>query len=343
MRDGLDKGVDVKVLDRRRHDLVVVFHELVSGLELLHDLRGIGLISLGEHQDFLATGILDTLGNPCVSPADGLGCIDQKRDDVNVVELEQRTLVELGTQTVLGLVNTRGVNKDQLVAGAVDDGAHAAASRLRHRRGDGDLLAVAGVEQRGLAGVGATDQRNEAAAEAGLHVAKAHRAIILLAQGVELLVAHALKRVALLDTLDAFGIHRVQGLVVQNLIGRLHIVGHGNPFLNKAERVGKYQQAHNRGSDGKNVDGGGGDILRTLSQRMELLSRQVDDRLHGGVAQLAVNHQPAADDNRAPLGNIEPHNAAGNDGAHARHEHDLNVALGLDGRDEALHGIGERL
>ena len=76
---------------------------------------------------------------------------------------------------------------------------------------------------------------------------------------------------------------------------------------------------------------------------MKFLGRQVDDRLHGGVAQLAVNHQATADDNRGPLGNVEPHDAAGNDGAHARHEHDLNVALGLNGGDEALHGVGERL
>ena len=41
--------------------------------------------------------------------------------------------------------------------------------------------------------------------------------------------------------------------------------------------MGKYQQAHNRGGDGKNVYGGGGDVLRTLGQRMELLGRQVDD------------------------------------------------------------------
>ena len=107
-------------------------------------------------------------------------------------------------------MNTWGIDKDQLVARAIDDGTHAAAGRLRHRRGDGDLFAVAGIEQRGLAGVGTTDQGNEAAAEAGLHVAKAHRAIVLAAQGVELLIAHALKRVELLDVLDAFGIHRFQ-------------------------------------------------------------------------------------------------------------------------------------
>ena len=76
---------------------------------------------------------------------------------------------------------------------------------------------------------------------------------------------------------------------------------------------------------------------------MELLGRQVDDGLHGGVTQLAMNHQATADDNRGPLGNVEPHNAAGNDGAHARNEHDLDVALGLDGGDKTLHGVGERL
>ena len=76
---------------------------------------------------------------------------------------------------------------------------------------------------------------------------------------------------------------------------------------------------------------------------MKFLGRQVDDRLHGGIAQLAVNHQAAANDNRGPLGNVEADNAAGNDGTNARHEHDLNVALGLNGGDEALHGVGERL
>ena len=273
VRNGLDKGIDVEILDRRSHDLVVIFHELVGGLKLLHDLCGVGLIGLGEHQDLLGTGVLDALGNPSVSPADRFGGINQKRDDIDIVQFEQRALVELGSQTVLGLMNTRGIDKDQLVAGTVDDGAHAAAGRLGHRRGDGDLFAIAGIKQRGLAGVGTTDQGHEAAAKTRLNVAKAREVVVLVVQGVELLITHALKRVELLDILELLGIHRVQSLVVQDLIGRLHIVGHGNPFLNKAERVGKYQHAHNRGGDGKNVYRGGGDVLRTLSQRMELLGR----------------------------------------------------------------------
>ena len=72
---------------------------------------------------------------------------------------------------------------------------------------------------------------------------------------------------------------------------------------------------------------------------MDLLGRQIDNRLHGGIAQLAVNHQAAADDDRSPLGNIKPHDAAGNDGTHTRHEHDLDITLGLDGGDEALHRV----
>ena len=146
VRNGLDEGIDVKVLDRRRHDLVVIVHELVGCLELLHDLCGVGLIGLGEHQDLLAAGALDALGNPGISPADRLGGVNQKRDDVNIVQLEQRTLVELGTQAILGLMNTRGIDKDQLVAGTIDDGAHTAAGRLCHRRGDGNLFAVAGIK-----------------------------------------------------------------------------------------------------------------------------------------------------------------------------------------------------
>lgn len=221
----------------------------MSGLELFHNLGGIGLVGLRKHQDLFGTGALDTLGNPGVSPADGFGGVDQKRDDVYVIELKQGALVELGSQAVLGLVDTRSVNEDQLVTGAVDHGAHTAAGRLGHRRGDGDLLAVTGIEQRGLAGVGATDQGHKAAAETGFHVAKAHEALILVAQGIEFLVAHTLKRIELLDLLIGLGRLSIRGLVVQNFIDRLHIVGHGNPFLNKAERVGKYQQAHNRGGD----------------------------------------------------------------------------------------------
>lgn len=96
MRNGLDEGIDVKVLDRRRHDLVVIFHKLVGGLKLLHDLCGVGFIGLGEHQDLLGTGILDTLSNPGVSPADRFGGINQKRDNIDIVQLEQRALVQLG-------------------------------------------------------------------------------------------------------------------------------------------------------------------------------------------------------------------------------------------------------
>ena len=96
VRNGLDKGIDVEVLDRRRHDLVVKVHKLVGCLKLLHDLCGVGLIGLGEHQDLLGTGILDTLGNPGVSPADRFGGINQKRDNIDIVQLEQRALVQLG-------------------------------------------------------------------------------------------------------------------------------------------------------------------------------------------------------------------------------------------------------
>ena len=68
----------------------------MGGLKLLHDLCGVGFIGLGEHQDLLGTGILDTLGNPGVSPADRFSGINQKRDNIDIVQLEQRALVELG-------------------------------------------------------------------------------------------------------------------------------------------------------------------------------------------------------------------------------------------------------
>ena len=69
----------------------------MSSLELLHNLGGIGLVGLREHQNLLAAGILDALSDPSVSPADRLGGINQKRDDIDIVQFEQRALVELGT------------------------------------------------------------------------------------------------------------------------------------------------------------------------------------------------------------------------------------------------------
>ena len=93
------------------------------------------------------------------------------------------------------------VYDDQLAVLAVDHGAQAAARGLGDRRGDGDLLAVAGVEQRGLAGVGAANQRDKAGAEAlgdvGTQGRRVHGTGELprLDHGVELIVGKVGERV----------------------------------------------------------------------------------------------------------------------------------------------------
>ena len=103
--------------------------------------------------------------DPGVTPADGLGGVDEEGDAVDVGELAQGGAVELLAKGVLGLVEARGVDDDELRVGGVDDGAHAAARRLRDGARDGDLLTHTGVEQRGLAHRWASHECHEATPE----------------------------------------------------------------------------------------------------------------------------------------------------------------------------------
>ena len=71
------------------------------------------------------------LCDPGVSPADGLGGVDQKCHDVHVANLGKRALVELGAKRVLRLVQARCIDDDDLAALAIDHGPHAATRSLR--------------------------------------------------------------------------------------------------------------------------------------------------------------------------------------------------------------------
>ena len=96
MRNGLDKGIDVEVLDRRRHDLVVKVHKLVGCLKLLHDLCGVGLIGLVSTRTFLERAFLTRSATQASPLPIGLVASIKKRDNIDIVQLEQRALVQLG-------------------------------------------------------------------------------------------------------------------------------------------------------------------------------------------------------------------------------------------------------
>ena len=154
----------------------------------------------------MSTRLLDLLGNPSIATAKRLGGIQSKAHDVNIVEFGQGTAIELGAQTILRLMNARGIDKDKLTAGAIDDGAHATASRLSNRRSDGDLLTIARVHQGRFTRVRTADQSDKAASEAlraigigGLLDIDTIKTSTLREQGVELFVAQALKGIELFN------------------------------------------------------------------------------------------------------------------------------------------------
>lgn len=114
------------------------------------------------------------------------------------------------------------------------------------------------------------------------------------------------------------------------------------PGADQAEGVGEHQDAHDRGGDGQHVHAGGGDVLGALGKWVQLLRGQVDDGLHGGVAQLGKDHQADADSDERPADELQLGHKAHDHRQNAGNQHDLDVALGLDRGDKALDRIAER-
>ena len=137
--------------------------ELLGRLQLSRHLLGLGEIGLGENEDLWRSGMVNMRANPLVASADGLGAINKHRHHVNVGKLAQGGAVQLLAKSILRLMEARGIHYHDLAIRRVDNGAKALARGLRDGTGDGEPLAHAGVEQSGLAGIGAADERNEAA------------------------------------------------------------------------------------------------------------------------------------------------------------------------------------
>ena len=95
----------------------------------------------------------------------GDGAVEQEQDDVGAGDEAARGAVEHRAEGMRGLADAGGVEEDDLEVGFVVDAADGAARGLGDGRDDGDLFAEEGVEERGLAGVGAADDGGDAGAE----------------------------------------------------------------------------------------------------------------------------------------------------------------------------------
>ena len=165
-RDKLHECVDVEALARGDDQLVVEMGKLARSAKLGGDLLGRRLVRLGDHQELeVCLGAVDVARHPGIARANGLGRVDEKGNHVSIGELGQRSLVELLAEAVLGLVEARRVDDNELRVGRVHHGAKALARGLRHGARDGHLLPHARVDQRRLANVGPADQCHEAAPE----------------------------------------------------------------------------------------------------------------------------------------------------------------------------------
>ena len=95
----------------------------------------------------------------------GDGAVEQEQDDVGAGDEAARGAVEHRAEGVRGLADAGGVEEDDLEAGFVVDAADGTARGLGDGGDDGNLLAEEGVEERGLAGIGAADDGGDAGAE----------------------------------------------------------------------------------------------------------------------------------------------------------------------------------
>ena len=95
-----------------------------------------------------------------------MGGVDHHGNDVDVLQAFERGLVELLSEGVVGLMDARRVDEDELEIVARQDGAEAVTGRLGGRGGDGDLLAHDGVQKRRLARVRTSDKGCETRLEA---------------------------------------------------------------------------------------------------------------------------------------------------------------------------------
>ena len=108
----------------------------------------------------------DAARDEAVAGADPVARGEDEEDDVDVLERGVDRVLHPPRQLVHRALEAGQVDEDELVVLAVRDAVDPAAGRVRHRRGDRDLLADEGVHERRLADVRPARDGDEP----GLHV-----------------------------------------------------------------------------------------------------------------------------------------------------------------------------
>ena len=165
--DFLDEGVHVFARDSRQAHDGVPLGEVFRGQHLRFGPLARDGVGLRDDENLARACGRHQFRHPPIAAAHGLGCVYKHGDDVHALDGLQGRIVECGAERVFGLVQARRVHNDHLHVVGVVNGTEAVARRLRRVGGDGELLAHDGVEQRGLARIGAAHERDEAAAESG--------------------------------------------------------------------------------------------------------------------------------------------------------------------------------
>ena len=189
------------------------------------------------------------VGDPSVPAADRLRCVHEESDHVDVFERFERRHVELFAEHIVGLVDAGSVHNDHLEIRAREDCAETMARGLRRVRCNSDLFAHDSVEQRRLAGVRASNQRDETAPEAllqrhgrsSLPVGRPKRCSDHLVQrkaGVLVLVLFFVKPVRLFElALFVFAFAFLNVCPIHIGQGKLFVSGFDSPSLRQGRIV----------------------------------------------------------------------------------------------------------
>jgi len=167
LRQQLDDVVDQRVDPRsgsRRHREVRSGTERSCRSQLAGHRLATGAVDLVDDDDGL--GDVDPCRDPLVAAPERLGRVQHEAHCVDVVvEAVECRRVDPRAERRRGLVQAGRVDDDELGVGAVEHATHARPRRLRLVADDRHLRATDRVDQRRLADVGSSHERDEAAAE----------------------------------------------------------------------------------------------------------------------------------------------------------------------------------
>ena len=95
-----------------------------------------------------------------------LAGVKENREKVDPVECQLDLLHHLATKGRFRAMKARSVDENQLRAGAIHDALNPIAGGLGASRDNGDFAADELIDQRGFAGIGTAEKRDEAGSEA---------------------------------------------------------------------------------------------------------------------------------------------------------------------------------